>query len=129
MKTQSITLPTATTIGRPRPKISVDSIVVTRSLARWLVGMASAAAIVVISTLAATDAALDQFLAVILWVAGFGFFGLAIETPLRRIMPVIFSGMGLPVLAVLGTEAAAEFLILGGAVIAAWLAYWVIKRG
>ena len=72
---------------------------------------------------------LAQYLSALLWGAGFLFFAVAIETKIRRVMPVVMTGLALPVLAVLGSRVAEEYSVLGVAMIAGWLATWIVRRG
>lgn len=129
MKTPSLTLqPTETRIDPLSSWVGFDSAALVRHAARWLVGLATAAGLVFGAILAAMNPALDQYLSAVIWGAGFVFFALALDTGIRRIMPRIFTGLALPVLAVLGTEVAVEFSVLAAALIGAWVALWIIRR-
>lgn len=109
-------------------RFTVSTREITRIASRW----AQAGAVAVISLLVATWAAItpsvDQFLSASLWAAAFVFFALAMEVGLRKVIPYVATGLVLPVLAVMGTEIAAEFSVLASAIVAGWLAYWVASR-
>lgn len=101
---------------------------ITRALARWSLAATAAVFTVLLSTWAAITPSIDQYLGAALWAGGFVFFALAIEVGIRKILPYIFTGLALPVLAVLGAEVAVEFSILAGAILAGWLAFWLGRR-
>lgn len=108
---------------------AVHPMEIARLASRWAVAFAVAIPLILATAWAAITPAVDQYLAAGLWAAGFVFFALALETAIRRILPFIFTGLTLPALAVLGMEFAAGFSILAGAIVAGWLAVWIVRRG
>ncbi|MDX1556558.1 MAG: hypothetical protein R3212_11070 [Xanthomonadales bacterium] len=128
MKTQSMTFQASPEIRSFPRRIDLDTTGLARKLAAWLVALAVATAVIAGATVAAINPALDQYLSALIWVAGFGFFGLALSYNIRRVLPVVFTGIGLPVLAVMGSEMGAEFSVLASTILAGWLAYWIIRR-
>ena len=113
--------------GLPSATFAVSPITIARIAIRWSVAGAVAFAFVLATVWAATHPLIDQYLSAGIWVVGFIFFALALEVGIRRIFPYIFTGLALPILAVLGTELAAEFSMLAGTVIAGWLAVWIVR--
>lgn len=130
MKTQSLAFQVPKTqAARHSPWAEIGLDVVTRKTARWAVAVAAGLAILITVTWAATTPAAAQALAGLIWGAGFIFFALALEVRIKRVMPYILTGMALPALAVMGSRVAEEFSIIAGAIIAGWMATWLIRRG
>lgn len=128
METLSLRWFTADTrSGLPSATFAVSPIKIARIAIRWSVAGAVAFAFVLATVWAATNPLIDQYLSAGIWAVGFIFFALALEVGIRRIFPYVFTGLALPILAVLGTELAAEFSMLAGAIIAGWLAVWIVR--
>jgi len=63
------------------------------------------------------------------WASGFVFLALAIEAGRSSYFSLaLASGLALPVLAVLASRVAGEFLVLASALLASWVAYYILKR-
>lgn len=105
--------------------IGIESLNLKARIVRWSLAGTVAMATAIAAIWSATTPQAGHLFNAVLWVAGFAFFALALEVGLRKIFPYIFTGMILPVLAVLGSEVAPEFSMLAGAIVAAWLAYWI----
>lgn len=99
----------------------------TRSLLAVLAAALPAAAIAVVAVLGFSAAA-PGLAAASLWVSGFAFFALAIESSGRTAQLLAASATMLLLFAWLSTEAAPEFGVLGGFILAAWVAVTIIGR-
>lgn len=129
METYSLTLQVPKTRSARRTTwANIRSAELARVTARWSVATASALAVLVVAIWAAATPSIAQYLAAALWGTGFIFFALAIEVRIKKVMPYILTGMTLPALAVLGSHVAAEFSMLGGVIVAGWLAFWLGRR-
>lgn len=109
-------------------EIRRDARGLTHRLLRWGFAGFAATATLVISIWAALNPAMTTYLGVSLWGLGFVFFALAVEAGQRRAVPLVLTGMALPVLALVGDRLAGEFSILAGAIVAGWLAHWIAGR-
>lgn len=95
---------------------------------RWLV-----AAVPVAFIMAASAWAIGTFnsavvLEAIIWVTGFVFLALAMESRKLNFEGLLATGLALPVLALLSAHVAVEFAMLGAALIAGWVAAAIIRR-
>lgn len=94
---------------------------------------ASIATMVVVAILIAAIWA-SEFLAAsglvqaMIWASGFVFLALAVEARAAHFKPLLATGLGLAVLALLSTAESMEFTILAAVLIAAWSA-WAILQG
>jgi hypothetical protein len=97
--------------------------------ARFFVALVPALAIVVAATFVATLPAQVVYLQAAIWAAGFVFAALAIdaESPEAAIL-YLATGITLPVLALLSSRVALEFLIVSAALVAAWVAAAILRR-
>lgn len=98
-------------------------------IAQWALAGTVATAVIISGIWGATTPEMGQFLSALLWGAGLLFFAIAINANMRRVLPQIATGLVLPVLAILGSTVAEEFSVLGAAMVAAWLATWIVRRG
>ena len=62
-----------------------------------------------------------------IWVAGFIFLALAMETRKLNFEGLLATGFALPVLALLSANVSVEFAIIGAALIAGWVAAAILK--
>lgn len=102
---------------------------IARISARLVVAAGAASSLFIVATWAALTPALAQYLSAGLWAAGFVFFALAIEPGVKRVLPLVVTGFALPALAVLGSRVSDGFTIAAAAIVAAWLAAWIARRG
>jgi hypothetical protein len=95
---------------------------------RLFVALVPALAIVVASAWLVTMTELTVYLQATIWASGFVFLGLAIDARGFADFVVRFAtGLALPVLAWLSSVAAAEFLIVAAAMVAAWIAVGLFR--
>ena len=127
MNTQSIPISKTTLKAQSRSRELVSEHLL-RQCTRWTVAVTVALSVVVAGIWAATTPALHQYLSALLWGTGLLFFAIAIEVKISRVMPVVFTGLALPVLAVLGSRVAEEFLVIAVTMVAVWLAVWIGRR-
>lgn len=102
---------------------------VARFTARLVAAGAAAGLLFMFATWAAVTPALAQYLGAVLWAGGFVFLALAIEPGVKRVYPLALTGLALPALAVLGSRVAVGFTLVAAAIVAAWLAAWIVRRG
>ena len=129
MNTQSITITSSPGPGGNTRLARFSPMEFTARIARLSIAGAAALAVVIAGTWAALTPSMAQVLSALLWGTGLLFFALAIETNIRRVLPVIATGLALPVLAVLGSRVAAEFSVAAVVILAAWLAIWITRAG
>lgn len=129
MNTQSVSIITDSQKARKETRlIEIKPLEFTARLARWSVAGTVALAVIIAGTWAATTPAIAQYLSALLWGTGLLFFAIAFEVNIKRVMPVIMTGLVLPVFAVLGSRVAEEFSILAVIVVATWLAGWIGRQ-
>ena len=72
---------------------------------------------------------LDQYLQATLWASGFVFLALALETDeASTSLWFLASGLALPILALLASRVAGEFVIVAATLVAAWVAVAILRR-
>lgn len=128
MTTQTVSLTTnLPRAGKRTPLPRVRPMEYAAKASRWLVAGAVALSVIIGGVWLATEPPMARYLSAGLWAAGFVFFALALEVNIKRIFPLIATGLVLPTLALLGSHVASEFLALAVAVIAGWMATWIAR--
>ena len=94
----------------------------TRMISRVILALAPAMAMVTLAAWLVTMPDLVVYLQAGLWASGFVFFGLALESEKATIGLSVITGFALPLLAWLSAKTSVEFLIVGFALVAAWMA-------
>lgn len=74
------------------------------------------------------DVGSTMVLQALIWATGYVFLALAIETRKTNFAGFMLTGVALPVLAVLSALVAAEFAVIGAALVAGWVAAAILKR-
>ena len=129
MNTQSIAIPAPPIRAkRNSRKPGLRPMDYSARLARWTLAFVVASAVMIPGIWAALTPEMGQYLSALLWGGGFLFFAVALGANIRRVMPVVGTGLALPVLAILGSRVAEEFSVLAVAWVAAWLATWIVRR-
>lgn len=101
---------------------------IVRTSARLVVAGGAASSLFIFATWAALTPSLAQYLSAGMWAVGFIFFALAIEPGMKRVNPLVATGLALPALAILGSRVSEGFTIAAAAIVAAWLAAWLAQR-
>lgn len=95
-------------------------------------GLAATIALVLVLafTWIALTPGLELIFAAFLWATGFSFLALTLDMhqSMKRVLPLVATGVGLPIMAILGTKVSVGFLIMAGAVIAGWLVNWIVRK-
>lgn len=100
-----------------------------RLATRALLALVPALAIVVGAAWLVNTPDLVVYLQVLTWVAGFIFFGVAIESETAEVSILgLATGIALPVLALLSSAVAIELAIVSATLAAAWVAAAILRR-
>jgi hypothetical protein len=100
-----------------------------RMAARLLFAAVPVSLLVVGAAWAITVPQFAMILEAAVWASGFLFLALAVESgPDAKFGWAIASGLVLPVLAVLSSRVAGEFLVVAAVVLATWVAVLILKR-
>ena len=99
-----------------------------RLAAKGFTALVPALAIVVGTAWAISVPGLEQFLQASLWASGFVFLALAIDSEKPTVGLPLATGIALPVLALLSANVAAEFAVVAGFLVAAWVTAAILKR-
>jgi len=130
MKTHSIEWSPVVTLNR---RIALNPL----GQLRNLLALATKASLALVSALALVVAATwlvtlpDQvvYLQATIWVAGFVFIGIAIESESAEAAILgLATGIALPVLAFLSSGVAVEFIVVAATLVAAWIAAAILRR-
>ncbi len=97
-------------------------------LSQGLTALVPALAIVIGAAWAITVPSLEQFLQASLWASGFIFLALAVDSEKPAIGSLLTTGIALPILALLSSRVASEFVIVAAVVVAAWVAVAILRR-
>ena len=96
--------------------------------AKGFTALVPALAIIVGTAWAITVPSLEQFLQASLWASGFVFLALAIDSEKPTVGLPLATGIALPVLALLSANVAAEFAVVAGFLVAAWVTASILRR-
>ena len=114
---RTLTVPTAMSLNR-----------ILGLAAKAFTAFVPALAIVVGAAWAITMPGLEQILEASLWASGFIFLAMAVDSERPAVGPLLFTGIALPVLALLSSRIAAEFTIVAAVLLAAWVAASILRR-
>jgi hypothetical protein len=130
MKTHSIEW---SSIGAPDSQVVLDPVKQLSNFmslaSRALLALVPALAIVVGAAWLITLPDLALFLQASIWAGGFIFLGLAIEAETAELSILnLATGIALPVLALLSSNAGLELVIVAATLVAAWVAAGILRR-
>lgn len=111
-----------------RATSAIERLEVSRKIARWTLAVSPGVAIMLAALWAASTPAVHDIYSAAVWATGFVFIALAVEAPMSRNLPLLVTGMALPVLGLLGSRIAMEFSILATLIVAVWFALWILRR-
>ena len=95
---------------------------------RLLKAAMPALALLVASAWAITSNESAIVLQAAIWATGFIFLALAVDSNKPTFGGLLLTGLALPVLAILSSNVAVEFAIIGAALVAGWVAAAIVKR-
>ena len=111
-----------------RTASAIEWLEVSRKVARWTLSISPGVAILLAALWAASTPAVHDIYSAAIWATGFVFIALAVESRVSRSLPLLATGLALPVLGLLGSRIAMEFSILATLIVAVWLALWILRR-
>lgn len=114
--------------AKPTRLVAPRALDISRRLARLALAGSAALLVIIAAAWMATTPSVNQYLSAGLWALGFAFFALALEVNIKRVLPLIATGIALPVLALLGSRLFVGFSILAAAVVAGWIFTWITRR-
>jgi hypothetical protein len=118
--------------NRNRRRVAVNATRINPALALgarlFLAGVPAVAILVAAAWLAASPQTII-YLQATLWATGFVFLGLALDSGKASLAASLVTAAALPALAILSANVAAELAIVAAALLAAWVAFAIFRRG